>query len=141
MRGLLLGCCLLFAAPSAALAQQAVNAELLRLHDDLHLSPAQEAAWRDYTLAIAPNPQVEARHRATDELLPALPTPRRIALIEATQASDDADFRRQGQAVTAFYNQLDAGQQRIFDLDTLPANRGRADSDRTAPRPAYANPR
>lgn len=136
MRWLVLGCCLFIAAPGAAAAQQAVNAQLLRLHDDLHLSEGQEPAWRDYTLAIAPSAQLEARHRATDEMLPVLPTPRRIALIEATMATDAADFRRQGQAVTAFYNQLTPGQQRTFDVETLPASGAPAEGP-----PARGSPR
>jgi hypothetical protein len=51
--------------------------------------------------------------------LPLVPTPRRIALIEATIAQDAVDFRRQGAAVTAFYGKLTPGQQKIFDQDTL----------------------
>jgi hypothetical protein len=124
MRRIILGSCLAIAvtAGGAAAAAQAVTPELIRLHDDLHLSDSQEPAWRDYTLAIAPDPQTQARHRATQELLPAVPTPRRIALIEATMAQDAADFRRQGAAVNAFYAKLSPDQQRTFDLDTLPSN-------------------
>jgi hypothetical protein len=131
MRWIALGFC--FAAVStAALAQsaprserrtgeQAVNADLIRLHDDLQLTDAQEAAWHDYTVAIAPNPQTQARHQAASELLPMVPTPRRIALIEATMAQDDLDFRKQGAAVNAFYGKLTAEQQKVFDRDTLPS--------------------
>jgi hypothetical protein len=120
MRWLALSCCLALWAPGALAAEQAVSAELLRLHDDLHLSDAQEAGWRDYTLAIAPDPQVEARHRAAADLLPAVPTPRRIALMRATMDSDAADFRRHAAAVIAFYGLLTPTQQRTFDLDTAP---------------------
>lgn len=124
MRGLVLGGWL-FLVASGACAQQAVNADLLKLHDDLNLSPAQEPAWRDYTVAIGPNQDREARHRATAELLPLAPTPRRIALIEASMAKDAEDFHRQGVAVTAFYNQLTPGQQRTFDIDTAQPPGGR----------------
>jgi hypothetical protein len=110
------------ATTGAAHAAQAVNAELIRLHDDLRLSDSQEQAWKDYTAAIAPDPQTQARHRATQELLPMVPTPRRIALIEATMAEDSRDFQRQGAAVKAFYGKLTAEQQRTFDRDTLPSN-------------------
>jgi periplasmic protein CpxP/Spy len=120
MRWVALGFCLVMGAAGAARAAEAVSAELIRLHDDLHLSEVQEAAWRDYTTAIAPDPQQQARHRATTELLPLVPTPRRVALIEATMAQDAADFRRQGAAVTAFYGKLTPAQQKIFDQDTLP---------------------
>jgi hypothetical protein len=123
MRLLILG---IFASLAAApaMAQQAVNAELIRLHDELHLSTAQEMAWHDYTHAIAANPQAEARHRAADQLMPMVPAPRRIALMEAAMASDLADFRREGAAVVAFYNQLTPEQQRTFDRDTLPSANG-----------------
>jgi len=121
MRWIFLGICLtLAAAGTAAAAEQAVNAELLRLHDDLRLSDSQDAAWRDYTRAINPSADALARHRATSELLPLVPTPRRIALIEATMAQDMADYRRQGEAVKAFYDKLTPEQQKTFDRDTLP---------------------
>ena len=107
---------------SAARAAQAVNADLIRLHDELHLTETQEPAWRDYTNAIAPDPQTEARHRATEELLPMVPTPRRIALIEATMAQDNLDFKKQSAAVNAFYNKLSPDQQKVFDRDTLPSD-------------------
>jgi hypothetical protein len=116
------------AATAAPARPPAVSADLLRLHDDLHLTDAQEAGWRDYTVAIAPDPQVEARHRAAADLLPAVPTPRRIALMQATMESDAVDFRRHAGAVIAFYDQLTPAQQRTFDQETAP----RAGDERTA---------
>jgi hypothetical protein len=114
--------CLAFAAAAPALAQQAVSADLIRLHDALHLSANQEGPWRDYTRAIGPNAeaQAQARHRAADQLMPMAPAPRRIALMEAVMANDLEDFRRQGRAVVAFYDQLTPDQQRTFDRETLP---------------------
>jgi hypothetical protein len=93
---------------------------LQQLHDDLGLRADQESAWRAYAAAMAPDPQADARRRATDELLPQIPTPRRIALIEASMAQDVADLRRQGEAVMAFYSRLSPDQQRTFDVETLP---------------------
>jgi hypothetical protein len=122
MRWIVLGFCLAVATAGTANAAQAVNAELIRLHDDLRLSDSQEQAWKDYTAAIAPDPQTQARHRATQELLPMVPTPRRIALIEATMEQDARDFQRQGAAVKAFYGKLTPEQQKTFDRDTLPSN-------------------
>ena len=126
MRWIALGICLAVAAAGAVrAAEPAVSAELIRLHDDLHLNAVQEAAWRDYTLAIAPDPQTVARRKATTELLPMVPTPRRIALIQASMAQDAVDFRRQATAVNVFYGKLTPTQQRTFDQDTLPAAQAR----------------
>jgi hypothetical protein len=44
-------------------------------------------------------------------------------------AQDEADFRRQGAAVNAFYARLTAAQQEVFDRDTLP-KREPGDEDR-----------
>jgi hypothetical protein len=120
MRWIVLGCCLALMAASAARAAEAVSAELIRLHDDLKLSEAQESAWKQYATAIAPDAQAMARRRATQALLPTVPTPRRIALIEAAMAQDALDFKRQGAAVNTFYASLSPDQQRVFDRDTLP---------------------
>jgi hypothetical protein len=95
---------------------------LTQLHDALHLAPTQDPAWRSYVAAVAANPQMQARRNATGSLLPTLPTPRRIALIEATMSQDIADFHRQGEAVIAFYNQLTPDQQAIFDRQTQAAS-------------------
>jgi len=121
MRSVVVGICLGLAVPPAAEAQQAVSAELIKLHDDLHLSQDQEAAWRAYTSAIAPTAQMQDRRRATGDLLPLIPTPRRIALIESNMAEDEADFRRQADTVLRFYNLLSPEQQRTFDSDTAPS--------------------
>ncbi|HZZ30788.1 MAG TPA: Spy/CpxP family protein refolding chaperone [Phenylobacterium sp.] len=131
MRWIVLGFCLSALAGGAALAgqapgqrsgQQPVNSELIRLHDDLKLTDDQEGAWRAYTLAIAPSPDAVARHQATGELLPLVPTPRRLALIEATMLQDSLDFKRQSAAVNAFYGKLTPDQQKVFDRETLAAD-------------------
>lgn len=120
MRWIVVSLCAGLALAPAAQAQQAVSAQLIKLHDDLNLSQDQEAAWRAYTTAIAPSAQADARHRAAGDLLPLVPTPRRIALIEANMADDQADFRRQADAVLAFYDRLTPNQQRALDRDTMP---------------------
>ena len=126
MRWIVLGFFLSAMTGGAALAgqppgEQPVTADLIRLHDDLRLSDDQEANWKAYTLAVAPSQDMLARHRATSELLPLVPTPRRIALIEATMAQDNLDFKRQGAAVAAFYAKLTPDQQKVFDRETLPS--------------------
>ncbi len=125
MRVMLLCLTFFIATAGMAAAQQAPQAssqqaEVSRLHDALHLSASQEEAWRRYAAAIAPNPQIDARRRAAEELMPTLPTPRRVALMASTMAADEADLKQQGAAVTEFYNQLTPAQQQIFDRETLP---------------------
>lgn len=116
-----LGLSLCLAMASGAFAQTQTPAERLnRLHDSLNLSAAEDPAWRDYVAAVAANPQGPARRRATQQLLPTLTTPRRIALIGATMEQDVADLRRQGQAVLSFYSHLTPDQQAIFDRATVP---------------------
>jgi hypothetical protein len=111
----------LLAAPGGAWAQpQSGPPDMARLHEALKLTPAQEKAWATYERAIAPTGEAEARHRETDRMLPSLTTPRRIALVQATLAADEADFRRQAAAVNAFYAALTPAQQRVFDTETRP---------------------
>ena len=97
---------------------------MTQLRQDLHLTPAQDAAWSAYAAALQPSADMVDRHRAAEELMPTLTTPRRIALIQANRARDEADLRRQGQAVIAFYSQLTPEQQRTFDTETLPRQSG-----------------
>lgn len=114
----ILGLALALAGPAAAQSSPP-PAALVRLHDALHLTPDQEPAWGAYAAAITPNATAQARHRQAEQLMPQLPTPRRIALIEATMATDQADFKLQGLAVIHFYDQLTPAQQRLFDSETL----------------------
>lgn len=123
MRSMVLGIGVAVVLATGALAQSPAPANMA-LHDALGLTAAQEQDWRVYTAALAASPELLARHHATDLLLPQLTTPRRIALIEATMAADDADWRRQGQAVNAFYARLTPDQQRIFDRETAQPAQG-----------------
>jgi hypothetical protein len=107
-----LALCVLLATGASA-QQRAVSTG--ELHDALLLTAPQEDAWRAYQAAIAPNPELQKRHQATQMLLPQLPTPRRVALIEATTQADTADLHRQGEAIKAFYAGLSPDQQRTFD--------------------------
>ena len=88
----------------------------------MNLKADQEPAWRDYAAAITSNSEGAARREATQRLLPQLPTPRRVALIDATMEQDLADLRRQGAEVITFYNHLTPDQQSIFDRQTVPAS-------------------
>lgn len=119
MRPVLIAAAVLALATGAAHAQQQ-GPSLDHLHDSLRLSPQQEAAWRAYAAAIAPDPQQEGRARQAQMLMPTLPTPRRLALMRAQMQSDLVVFEHDAQAVNAFYEQLSLDQQRIFDSQTAP---------------------
>lgn len=119
MRTLLTGLCLGLALCGTAMAQPA-SALLSKLHDDLRLTPDQDGAWRQYVAGMDDGGQMQARRQAAEVLLPQIPTPRRLALMEATLTQELADFRRQKEAIETFYARLTPDQQRTFDRDTLP---------------------
>jgi protein CpxP len=107
-----------FAQTGGAQSDGAPQEDLSRLHDSLHLSAAQEAAWKAYAAAIAPDTTLAARRHAAGAMMSTLSTPRRIDLINAEMEADMASMRRQGEAVKAFYAQLSPDQQKVFDSVT-----------------------
>ena len=113
-------------AAAAAQAQQPPN--LNALHDALHLRIGQESAWAAYKASVAPSPQAQQRRRAAAMLFPTITAPRRIDLVQAEMQRDLEDFRRQADALKAFYATLSPEQQRVFDTQTLPPPSDR-DSD------------
>jgi hypothetical protein len=115
-----MGPCLGLALGCGAAAQQPASSAPTKLHDDLRLTTGQEGAWQQYLRALDDGGQMQARRQAAEQLLPQIPTPRRLALMDATMADELADFRRQRAAVEAFYNRLTPDQQRTFDRDTAP---------------------
>jgi hypothetical protein len=118
--GLCLTCLGLAVGGGAAAQQQQGPSLLARLHDDLRLTPAQAGAWSQYVKALDDGGQMQARRQAAEQMLPQIPTPRRLALIEATMTDELAEFRRQSAAIQAFYAVLTPDQQRTFDRDTTP---------------------
>jgi hypothetical protein len=144
MRLTALSLCLGLVLATTAAAAPDPGAGLTQLHQALHLTPDQEAAWSDYAAAVIPGRDVEARHRATQQMLPQLTTPRRIALIDATMDRDNDDLHRKGAAVLAFYNRLSPEQQRIFDRQTLAlgnaAQRGGGQSESSGDHPLKMPP-
>ena len=139
MRLSVIGICFGLALATSAAAQEQ-SAKLGQLHDALRLTAEQEGPWRDYVSAISPNPQAKARRRATAQLLPQLPTPRRIALIEAAMAQDSADFHRQGEAVKTLYDHLSPDQQRTFDRQTAASGEASGGGDDGGQRPLRTPP-
>ena len=124
MRTLITGVCLGLVLAGTAAAQQPASSELSKLHDDLRLTSAQAGAWQQYVAAMDDGGQMQARRQAAEQMLPQIPTPRRLALMDATMSDELADFRRQSAAVQAFYARLTPDQQRIFDRDTAPQETG-----------------
>lgn len=123
MRTFLSSLVLGLALSGAAMAQP--PSMLSKLHDDLRLTPGQQAAWDQYVAAMGDSGQVQAQRQSAEMMLPQLQTPRRLALMEATMTQELADFHKQSQAIDAFYGVLTPDQQRTFDRDTLPAQGGR----------------
>jgi hypothetical protein len=109
-------------APAGAALAQAQNAG--ELHAALHLTLEQETAWRAYQQALEPDRVSQARHSSAQMMMAALPTPRRIDLIDANMQADVEQMHRQGEATKAFYASLTPEQQRVFDRETLPAPGG-----------------
>src|SRR3974377_1517335 len=107
-----------FAASANAQQPGAQSQQLNDLHDALHLTAAQQGAWRDFAAASAPDAEREARERSAEEMLPNLPAPRRVDLSIAVARSDLESLERRGAALKAFYAQLTPTQQAIFDRET-----------------------
>jgi hypothetical protein len=120
--------CFALALAGSAAAQQQQPIRFTQLHDALHLTVQQEDAWRTFQAAITPTQGAESRRRVTQQMLPTLTTPRRVALIQAATEQDLADLRRVGDATITFYNRLTPDQQKVFDRQTAPAAEG-ADQD------------
>ena len=142
MRFALSGLCLSLVLVGSAYAQSGAP-ELGQLHDDLRLTPAQQEAWSAYASVLASVGQAQTRRReATVNLLPRLTTPRRLALIDSAMTEDLADFRRQRDAVTAFYEKLSPEQQRVFDSETQSSGdgQGRGAPEQNGSRPLLRAP-
>jgi hypothetical protein len=90
-----------------------------KLHKDLRLTSDQEAAWGHYAAVMQDDGPIRAR-QAAEQMLPQLPTPRRLALIDAVMTQELAAYRRQSDAIQALYGRLSPDQQRIFDRETVP---------------------
>jgi len=106
------------AALALAASANAQSQQLNDLRDALHLTPAQQTAWRDFAAASAPDAEREARERSAQEMLPKLPAPRRVDLSIAVAKADLESLERRGAALKAFYAQLTPAQQATFDRET-----------------------
>ena len=135
MPGPLVGAALLllaFCAPASAqqdygpsAGYSSPDAAMKNLHDALHLSAQQEAAWQNYSSQIALTSQSRVRQQAGARLMPSLDAPRRMDLIEAEMRQELADLQSRARALKSFYALLTPAQRQIFDQRTLPPQNDR----------------
>jgi hypothetical protein len=101
------------------------DAAMKELHDALHLSAQQEAAWQTYRAQMASTGQARARQQAAAKMMPTLDAPRRMDLIEAEMRQELADLRTRSLALKNFYALLSPAQRQTFDQRTLPPQNDR----------------
>jgi len=101
--------------------------DLQRLHAALHITAAQEDAWRAFVAASGPDPQQQARERSAQAMLPKLTSPQRVDLAIAAMQADLDTMRQRGEALKAFYATLTPDQQKIFDRESLRQQQGYED--------------
>ena len=80
----------------------------------LKLSAAQEGAWTQFTQAMQP-PAREAAPRLSRDEFAKLTTPQRIDRMQQFANERHQQMTQRGDAVKAFYAQLNAEQQKTFD--------------------------
>ncbi|SER51241.1 Spy/CpxP family protein refolding chaperone [Giesbergeria anulus] len=98
--------------PSAASWQERRAQHHAQLKQQLQLSPAQEGAWTEFTTAMEHAP---SHARLGMEGAEQLTTPERIDRMRALRIQHAAEADRRGDAVKAFYAQLNPAQQKTFD--------------------------
>jgi len=87
-----------------------------KLHDQLQLTLAQNAAWSTYTAAIKPAPRAERPARGEWKSLPA---PERMAKRIAMAKHHLAQMESRLAALTAFYEVLTPEQKKVFDANRM----------------------
>jgi len=112
---------LIWSTAQPAAAQTIGATPIDALHAALHLSPAQDLAWKVYRAQAAAPARAEQRRRAAAQIFPSLGAPQRMDLVLAEMKAELVDLEQQARALKAFYAALDPGQQREFDARTLPA--------------------
>lgn len=89
----------------------------------LHLMPTQEEAWSAFVQSMKIQTKTLAQPMDRDTLAK-LSTLERMdkmnAVHEANLATMQAHMKQRNEATRAFYNQLSAEQQKVFDAETLP---------------------
>ena len=83
---------------------------------DLKLTSAQQPAWDAYIAAMKPG---ERPSRMDRQEFAKLTTPQRLDKMREMRTQRNAEMDRRAEATKAFYAQLDAGQQKTFDAQSL----------------------
>jgi protein CpxP len=86
-----------------------------KLHDQLQLTPSQNAAWATYTAAIKPAPRGERGARGQWQSLPA---PERMAKRIDMAKQHLAQMETRLAALNVFYETLTPEQKKLFDANS-----------------------
>jgi periplasmic protein CpxP/Spy len=90
------------------------------LKDKLKLAPEQEAAWNTFAEASQPGPRhMDADREAMRSEFEKLNTPQRLDRMLAVSEVRRARMAERVAATKAFYAQLSAEQQRVFDAEAM----------------------
>ena len=86
-----------------------------RLHDDLHITAAQESAWSSFVASMKPAARGEHMDRAA---WAGLPAPQRMQKMIDLQKQRTAMMEQRLPALNSFYAVLTPSQKQVFDTDT-----------------------
>lgn len=93
---------------------------LSELQEKLNLTPAQTAAWDSFTSASQPGMGQGMDRKAMRDEFEKLNTPQRLDKMLAMSELRRARMAERAQATKAFYAQLSAEQQAVFDAEAKP---------------------
>jgi periplasmic protein CpxP/Spy len=92
-----------------------------QLHDKLKLNANQEQAWNTYLQSMTPPARQERPDRAKWE---SMTTPQRMEQHLARMKEHEAQMSKRLESTKAFYGQLNADQQKVFDAETAKMMKG-----------------
>lgn len=98
-------------ADKAATWQERRAQHQAQLKAQLQLSPMQEAAWTEFMAAMEPSRHARLGWDGMEQLT----TPERVDRMRALRMQHAAEADRRGDALKAFYAELNATQQKTFD--------------------------
>jgi periplasmic protein CpxP/Spy len=99
-----------------AMMEQHRARRLGELKQKLQISAAQEGAWTNWTNALKPGARPQ---RPNFVEFARMTTPQRIDKMRELRNARNAERDRRGDATKAFYAQLNAQQQKVFDEQSM----------------------